>query len=91
VIGACVVVRSKTMATTAKEQLAARVAAMSEDEAQAALDALRILDAPLSEEEDAILRARLDAADRGEFLSLDDLNARLDATRERLLSQRKAG
>jgi DNA-directed RNA polymerase sigma subunit (sigma70/sigma32) len=77
--------------STAKEQLAARVAAMTEDEAREALSRLDVDDAPLSADEDAILRARLDAADRGEFRTLEDLSARLDATRERILSQRKAG
>lgn len=79
------------MATTAKEQLVAKVAAMTEDEAREALAMVAAIEAPLSAEEDAMFRARLDAADRGEFRTLDDLNARLDATRERLLSQRKAG
>jgi Fic family protein len=78
------------MAMTAKEQLAAKIAAMTEDEASEALSLLDAMDAPLSAEEDALLRARLDAADRGEFLTIEDLNARLDATRERLLSQRQA-
>jgi hypothetical protein len=77
--------------STAKEQLAARVASMTEDEAREALSRLDVVDAPLSAEEDALLRARLDAADRGEFRTLDDLAARLDATRERMSSQRKAG
>lgn len=76
---------------TAKDRLVARVAAMTESEALEALARLDAVDAPLSAEEDAILRARLDAADRGEFRTLDELNARLDATRERMLSQRKAG
>lgn len=79
------------MATTAKEQLAAKVEAMTEDEAREALSRLDAVDAPLSAEEDGTLRARLNAADRGEFRTLEDLNARLDATRERMLSQRKAG
>jgi hypothetical protein len=78
------------MAMTAKEQLAAKVAAMTEDEAREALSLLDTADVPLSVEEDALLRARLDAADRGEFLTIEDLNARLDAMRERLLSQRQA-
>ncbi|MFO0561311.1 MAG: hypothetical protein U0269_25055 [Polyangiales bacterium] len=85
------VVAFSIMATTAKEQLAAKVAAMTEDEAREALAMVAAIEAPLSESEDVVLRARLDAADRGEFRTIDDLDARLDATRERLLSQRKAG
>jgi hypothetical protein len=77
--------------STAKERLAAKVEAMTEDEARAVLARLEVDEALLSAEEDAILRARLDAADRGEFVSLEDLNARLDATRARLSAQRKAG
>jgi hypothetical protein len=76
---------------TAKEQLAAKVASMTEDEAREALAMVAAIEAPLSESEDATLRARLDAADRGPFRTLDALEAQLDATRERLLSQRKAG
>jgi hypothetical protein len=52
------------MAMTAKEQLAAKIAAMTEDEASEALSLLDAMDAPLSAEEDALLRARLDAAVR---------------------------
>jgi predicted transcriptional regulator len=67
------------MATTAKEQLAARVAAMTENEAAAVLAGLDAIDGPLSEEEDAILRARLDAADRGGLVPHEDVMARLRA------------
>jgi predicted transcriptional regulator len=64
---------------TAKEQLVARVAAMTEDEARQTLDTLCALDAPLSAEEDALLRARLDAADRGGLVPHDEVMARLRA------------
>ncbi|MBL8678467.1 MAG: hypothetical protein JNK05_04845 [Myxococcales bacterium] len=64
---------------TAKEQLAAKVQAMTEDEAREALAMVALLEAPLSESEDAILRARLDAADRGGLAPHDDVMARLRA------------
>lgn len=65
--------------STAKERLAARVAAMTESEAQAALDALAVWDAPLSAEEDAVLRARLDSAEGGEFVAHEDVMERFRA------------
>ena len=52
---------------------------MTEDEAREALSRLDVDDAPLSADEDAILRARLDAADRGEFVPHEDVMARLRA------------
>ncbi|MBL8678469.1 MAG: hypothetical protein JNK05_04855 [Myxococcales bacterium] len=53
------------MSTTAKEQLAARVAAMTEDEARAALEALDNPDGLTDDERRGILDA-MAAMDRGE-------------------------
>lgn len=79
------VVAFSIMATTAKEQLAAKVAAMTEDEAR---EALRVLDDP-DELTDDQRRGILDAMasiDRGEGVAHDKVMKQL---RERFTGDRK--
>jgi hypothetical protein len=80
---------------TAKEQLRARVERLTEEEAAATLrlldqrtDALtRLLDdappddEPSTPEEEAAVEEALEAADRGDTISLEELRAELDAER----------
>ncbi len=80
---------------TAKEQLRERVEQLTEEEAAATLrlldqrtdDLTRLLDeAPLDDEpttpeEEAVVQEALEAAARGETISLEELRAELDAER----------
>jgi hypothetical protein len=80
---------------TAKEQLRERVERLTEEEAAATLrlldqrtDALtRVLDdappddEPTTPEEEAAVQEALEAADRGDTISLEELRAELDAER----------
>jgi len=80
---------------TAKEQLRERVERLTEEEAAATLRLLdqrtdtltRLLDdappddEPASPEEEAAAQEALEAADRGDTISLEELRAELDAER----------
>lgn len=66
------------MATSAKEQLAARVAAMSEDQAREALDAIDNPDGLTDDERRGILDA-MAAMDRGEGIPHEQVMERLRA------------